>query len=60
MVQGVGHTGTDAAIRDRLRDMVQDVQQNHDTRESVCALIVSVTRMQGGTPRGGVRVQRSG
>jgi hypothetical protein len=57
---GRGHTGTDAAIRDRVRDLVGDVQQKHDTRESVCAMIISATRMQGGTPPRGVRVLRSG
>jgi len=57
---GRAPTGTDAAIRNRVRDMVRDVQQKHDTRESVCALISNVTRMQGSTPCGGARVQRSG
>ena len=58
MIQGVGHIETDPAIRDRVWDMIQDVEQKHETRESGCALIIDVTRMQGGTPKGGVRVQR--
>lgn len=60
MVQGVGHIETDPAIRDHVWDMIQDVEQKHETRESGCALIIDVTRMQGGTPRGGVRMQRDG
>ncbi|MBV8716090.1 MAG: pyridoxamine 5'-phosphate oxidase family protein [Chloroflexi bacterium] len=59
VVQGVGHIETDPAIRDRVWDMIQDVEQKHETRESGCALIIDVTRMQGGTPRGGVRMQRN-
>jgi general stress protein 26 len=59
MIQGVGHIETDPTIRDRVWNMIQDVEQKHETRESGCALIIDVTRMQGGTPRGGVRVQRS-
>jgi general stress protein 26 len=58
-IQGVGHIETDPAIRDRVWSMIQDVEQKHETRESGCALIIDVTRMQGGTPRGGVRVQRT-
>jgi predicted pyridoxine 5'-phosphate oxidase superfamily flavin-nucleotide-binding protein len=59
-VQGVAHIETDTTIRDRVWDMIQDVEQKHESRESGCALIIDVTRMQGGTPRGGVRMQRSG
>ena len=39
--------------------MIQDVEQKHETHESGCALIIDVTKMQGGTPRGGVRMERS-
>ena len=45
-------------IRDRVWNMIQDVEQKHETRESGCALIIDVTNLQGGTPKGGVRVQR--
>ena len=55
----MGHIETDPATRDRVWDMIQDVEQKHETRESGCALIIDVTRMQGGTQRGGVRMQRN-
>jgi general stress protein 26 len=58
MVQGVAHVETDPEICDRVWNLIQDVEQKHETHESGCALIIDVTRMQGGTPRGGVRVQR--
>lgn len=38
--------------------MIQDVEQKHETREPGCALIIDVTKIQGGTPKGGVRLQR--
>jgi hypothetical protein len=59
MVQGVAHVETDPEICDRVWNMIQDVEQKHETHESGCALIIDVTRMQGGTPRGGVRMQRN-
>jgi hypothetical protein len=48
----------DKEICDRVWDMIQDVEQKHETRETGCALIIDVVSMQGGTPKGGVRVQR--
>jgi hypothetical protein len=59
-IQGVGHVETDAEICARVWNNIQDVEQKHETHESGCALIIDVTRMQGGTPRGGVRMQRDG
>ena len=59
MVQGVGHVETDPEICARVWNMIQDVEQKHETHESGCALIIDVTKMQGGTPRGGVRMERS-
>jgi hypothetical protein len=58
-IQGVGHVETDPEICDRVWSMIQDVEQKHESRETGCALIIDVTRMQGGTPRGGVRMQRT-
>jgi hypothetical protein len=58
-VQGIGHVETDPEICARVWNMIQDVEQKHETHESGCALIIDVTRMQGGTPRGGVRMERS-
>ncbi|HWC28749.1 MAG TPA: pyridoxamine 5'-phosphate oxidase family protein [Dehalococcoidia bacterium] len=59
IVQGKGHVETDPEIVERVWNGIQDVEQKHETREPGCALIIDVIKMQGGTPRGGVRVERS-
>jgi hypothetical protein len=59
MIQGVGHVETDPEICARVWNLIQDVEQKHETHESGCALIIDVTKMQGGTPRGGVRMARA-
>jgi len=58
MVQGVAHLETDPEICARVWNMIQDVEQKHETHETGCALIIDVTKLQGGTPRGGVRMSR--
>jgi len=58
VIKGKGHIEDSPEIRDRVWNMIQDVEQKHETRESGCALIIDVTSMGGGTPKGGVRVQR--
>jgi hypothetical protein len=57
--QGNGHIERDEATRNRLYEMVPEVEQNHDPDRKGAALIIDITNMQGNTPRGGVRVQRS-
>jgi general stress protein 26 len=57
-IQGVGHIETDKEICDRVWNSIQDVEQKHETRDPGCALIIDVTKMAGGTPKGGVRVER--
>lgn len=59
IVQGRGHVETDPEIVEKVWNGIQDVEQKHETREPGCALIIDVIKMQGGTPRGGVRVERS-
>ena len=58
IVKGKGHIETDDETVNRVWNNIQDVEQKHETRESGCALIIDVVSMGGGTPRGGVRVQR--
>jgi general stress protein 26 len=58
VVQGKGHIETDAETVATVWNGIQDVEQKHETRDSGCALIIDVLKMQGGTPRGGVRVER--
>jgi general stress protein 26 len=57
VIQGIGHIETDKETCDHVWDMIQDVEQKHETRESGCALIIDVVKLQGGTPRGGVRFE---
>ena len=59
IVQGIGHVETDPEIVEHVWNSIQDVEQKHETRELGCALIIDVIKIQGGTPRGGVRVERS-
>ena len=58
IVQGRGHVETDDETVEKVWNGIQDVEQKHETREPGCALIIDVIKMQGGTPRGGVRVVR--
>ena len=58
IVQGKGHIEEDPEIVARVWNGIQDVEQKHETRESGAALIIDVTSIQGGTPKGGVRMQR--
>jgi hypothetical protein len=59
VINGKGRIDDTPEVRDRVWNMIQDVEQKHETRESGCALIIEVVSMQGGTPKGGVRVQRT-
>jgi hypothetical protein len=58
VVQGRAHIEEDPEVCERVWDMIQDVEQKHETRESGCALIIDVVKLQGGTPKGGVRMER--
>jgi general stress protein 26 len=57
VIKGKAHIETDQKTCDRVWNMIQDVEQKHETRQSGCAMIIDVISMQGGTPKGGVRVQ---
>lgn len=59
VVKGMGHLESDSETVEKVWNGIQDVEQKHETRESGCALIIDVLKMQGGTPRGGVRVERN-
>jgi general stress protein 26 len=59
VIQGRAHVETDPEIAERVWNSIQDVEQKHETRESGCAIIIDVVSMAGGTPKGGVRVQRN-
>ncbi len=59
VVKGKGHLESDSETVEKVWNAIQDVEQKHETRESGCALIIDVLKMHGGTPRGGVRVERN-
>jgi hypothetical protein len=56
VMQGRGHVETDAAVRRRVFDLAPEVEQNHDPEHKGAALIIDITRLQGGTPVGGVNM----
>lgn len=60
VVQGRARKARDAEESEQVWNAIQDVEQKHETYESGCAVIIEVLSMGGGTPKGGVRVQRQG
>jgi general stress protein 26 len=60
VVKGKGRIAQDQETIDRVWNSIQEVEQNHESRESGCALIIDVVSLQGGTPKGGVRMVREG
>jgi hypothetical protein len=56
VIKGKARQDETPEVCDRVWNMIQDVEQKHETRESGCALIIDVVSMGGGTPKGGVRV----
>jgi hypothetical protein len=58
--QGNGHIETDAETRNRLYEMIHEVEANHDPDRKGAALIIDITKLQANTPRGGVRMERNG
>lgn len=58
IIQGIGHIETDPEVRRRLYEMTPEVEQLHDTERKGAALIIDITRLQGGGPRGNFRMVR--
>ena len=58
VIQGRGHIATDEETRRRVYEMTPEVEQFHDTQRNGAALIIDVTRLQGGGPKGNFRMQR--
>ena len=56
--QGRGHIATDEETRRRVYEMTPEVEQFHDTGRKGAALIIDVTRMQAGGPKGNYRMTR--
>ena len=56
--QGRGHIATDEETRRRVYEKTPEVEQFHDTGRNGAALIIDVTRMQAGGPKGNFRMTR--
>ncbi|HEX5140500.1 MAG TPA: pyridoxamine 5'-phosphate oxidase family protein [Dehalococcoidia bacterium] len=56
VIKGKAHIEEDDETCNRVWNMIQDVEQKHETRESGCAMIIDVVSLGGGTPKGGVRM----
>lgn len=59
VINGKGHIETDPEVAEKVWNMIQDVEQKHETKDTGVALIVDIVSIQGGTAKGGVRVQRN-
>jgi hypothetical protein len=59
IAQGRGHVEADPAVRDRVYHLAPEVEQTHDPERRGQALIVDLERLQGASPRGAVRMERT-
>ena len=60
IVQGRAHVDDDPAVRERVYNLIPEVEQNHDPGAvKGAAVIIDVDRIQGGTPRGAFRMERT-
>jgi hypothetical protein len=57
--QGRGRFVDDEAVRTRVFDLAPEVEQKHDPGRIGAALLIDIDRLQGNTPRGGVRMQKA-
>jgi hypothetical protein len=55
--EGRGHFEDDPEVRDRVFELMPEVEQKHDLGRIGAALIIDVERLTGATPRGAVRMQ---
>jgi len=59
VIKGVARIDETPEVMEKVWNGIQDVEQKHETKESGVAMIIDVKSLAGGTPKGGVRVQRS-
>jgi hypothetical protein len=58
VVQGRGHIATDEETRNRVYEKTPEVEQFHDTGRKGAALIIDITKLQAGGPKGNFRMSR--
>jgi hypothetical protein len=56
--QGRGYFNDDPDVRNRVFELMPEVEQRHDLERNGAALIIDVDRVTGSSPRGGVRMVR--
>jgi hypothetical protein len=54
--EGRGHFEADPEVRDRVFDLMPEVEQKHDPGRIGACLIIDIERVVGSTPRGAVRM----
>lgn len=60
IVQGRGHVDSDPSVRERVFNLIPEVEQNHDPGAvKGAALIIDIDRIQGGSGRGAFRMERA-
>jgi hypothetical protein len=57
VIKGNGRIENDPAVRDEVFELTPEVEQMHDPDRNGAALIIDLTEVRGGTPRGAVNVQ---
>ncbi len=55
---GRGHFDSSEEVRDRVFSLMPEVEQRHDLDRTGAALIIDIDRVNGSSPRGGVRMAR--
>jgi hypothetical protein len=55
--EGLGHFEADPEVRDRVFELMPEVEQKHDPGRIGACLLIDVQRVTGSTPRGAVRMQ---
>jgi len=56
--QGRAHFDDSEEVRNRVWELMPEVEQRHDLERTGAALIIDLDRVMGSTPRGGVRMVR--
>jgi hypothetical protein len=60
IIQGRGHVDSSPEVRERVFNLIPEVEQNHDPGAiKGAALIIDIDRIQGGTSRGAFRMERT-
>jgi uncharacterized pyridoxamine 5'-phosphate oxidase family protein len=60
IVQGRAHVDSDPSVRERVFNLIPEVEQNHDPGAvKGAAVIIDVDRIQGGSGRGAFRMERT-